>query len=274
MRLPPVQQVSRSAHGAAGSGLPGSVDTPGGAGRQARHRRWSLAHAPALRAAGLFRLRRAAPGLASASRRREGARPARSGACGSARPFVPRIFCALRAQRRRHDESGVPGISRRRQERKDPELAAVGGLPVGWRHLAEPQSRRASTMPSRTTAAANSLPIICGSSRSGVSTAPSRRSAIRASASPGDRPVASLPRRSVLLPLARDRIPSSFARRLRRSLPGWHVAGQPGNRRRPGHDRPAAGIRVAARWCPSAGFRVPRGAGVRWLPLIRVARCR
>jgi hypothetical protein len=105
--LPPVQQASRSAHGAAGSGLPGSADTPGRAERPgAGTGAGSLGAGARVRAAGSCRLRRTAPGLASASRR-EVARPARSGACGSGRPFAPRILCAWRAQRRRHDESGI-----------------------------------------------------------------------------------------------------------------------------------------------------------------------
>jgi hypothetical protein len=62
-------------------------------------------------------LRRTAPGLASANRR-EGAHRGAPGAGGSARPVAPRILGALRAQQRRHDGSGIPGVSRTRQKRK------------------------------------------------------------------------------------------------------------------------------------------------------------
>jgi hypothetical protein len=49
-----------------------------------------------------------------------------------ARPFAPRIFCALRAQRAGHDESGV-GVSRGHWGPKSAELAATGDLAAGWR---------------------------------------------------------------------------------------------------------------------------------------------
>jgi hypothetical protein len=100
-RLPRVQQVRRSAHGAAGSGLPGGADTPGGTGRPAAGTdAGSRAHAPALRAAG----------LASASRREaaHGCAPGAVRRMRSAKPFAPRSFCAWRAQRRSHNASGPP----------------------------------------------------------------------------------------------------------------------------------------------------------------------
>jgi hypothetical protein len=134
-RLPRVQQVRRSAHGAAGSGLPGGADTPGRTGRPAAGTdAGSRAHAPALRAAG----------LASASRREaaHGCAPGAVRRMRSAKPFAPRSFCAWRAQRRSHNASGPPasaGGARSARAR----AGVTGDLPVGWHHQAEPRSRRA-----------------------------------------------------------------------------------------------------------------------------------
>jgi len=115
---PPVQQVGRSAHGAAGSGLRGSADPPGGAERPGSGTgAGSLGTSPRYERPD----RRAQPG----ANWRTVARLAQSGACGSARPSAPRIFCALRPQRRSTMQAA--GVSRRRQKRKGrswPRLAA------------------------------------------------------------------------------------------------------------------------------------------------------
>ena len=121
--------------------------------------------------------------------------PSGTVACGDGRLWMPcllmackKIFCA-RAQAgakwrtvARLAHAGARGHSRRasnvrcersgagtmkadpqRQpkapEAQGPELAAIGGLPVGWHHQAEPRSRRASTMAGR--AKADYLCILC-----------------------------------------------------------------------------------------------------------------